>query len=134
MRCDNAGENRKFEEVAKSAKNQLSITMEYTARSTPEQASRAEKSIETKYNRIRACLAFAHIPDEIKHYILRECITQVTNTSNLELLTIQDKKVCRYEAFYGVIPAYAKHLHVFGEACVVHDKRVAKKRWKTEEK
>ena len=55
--------------------------MEYTARSTPEQNSRVEKSI-----------------------------------------------VCRYEAFYGVTPAYAKHLHVFGEACVVHDKRIATKK------
>ena len=133
VRCDNAGENRKFEELAKSGKYQLGITLEYTARSTPEQNSRVEKSIETKYNRTRACLAFDHIPEPIKHYILRECVTQVTNTSNLELLTIRDKKMCRYEAFYGIRPAYANHLHVFGEAYVVHDKKIATKKWKIKE-
>ena len=63
VRCDNAGENRKFEELAKCGKYQLGITVEYTARSTPEQNSRVEKSIETKYTRIRACLAFASIPE-----------------------------------------------------------------------
>ena len=102
--------------------------MEYTARSTPEQNSRVEKSIDTKCNRTRACLALAHIPDTMKHYVIRECITQVTNTSNLELITIQERKVCRYEAFYGVVPAYAHHLHVFGEACVVHNKSIATKK------
>ena len=35
VRCDNAGENKKFEEKAKSGKFQLGVTMEYTARSTP---------------------------------------------------------------------------------------------------
>ena len=128
VRCDNATENKKFEQKAKEKGYQLGITMEYTARSTPEQNSQVEKSIETKYNRTRACMAFAHVPDEVKQFVIRECITQVTNTSNLELLKIKGETIYRYEAFFGVVPAFARHLHVFGEACIVHNKTTTTKK------
>ena len=121
VRCDNATENKRFEQMAKEKGYQLGLTMEYTARATPEQNSQVEKSIETKYNRTRACLAFAHVPDEMKQFVIRECIT-------LELIVVQGKTIFRYEAFFGVVPAYAHHLHVFGEACIVHNKTTTTKK------
>ena len=87
LRCDNAGENQQSEAKTQRPIYQLGISFEYTARATSEQNSRVEKSIETKYNRTRACLAFAHIPDPIKHLLIRECITQVTNAANPPPLT-----------------------------------------------
>ena len=72
-------------------------------------------------------MAFTHVPDEVKQFLIRECITQVTNTSNLELIKVQGKTICRYEAFFGVVPAFAHHLHVFGEACIVQNKTTTTK-------
>ena len=128
IRCDNAGENRTLQETTQKQQYQLGIRFEYTARATPEQNSRVEKSIETKYNRTRACLAFAHVPDSIKYLILRECITQVTNVSNLQLLTINGNKGTYYEHFYHSVLKYAPHLHVFGEAAVTHMKKTNSKK------
>ena len=71
IRCDNAGENKVLEETTQRPMYQLGILFEYTARATPEQHSRVEKSIDTKYNRTRACLAFAYVPDPIKHLVIR---------------------------------------------------------------
>ena len=99
---------------------QLGIVFEYTARATPEQNSRVEKSIDTKYNRTRTCLAFAHIPDPIKHLLVRECIIQVTNSGNLRLHEVNGIITSTsFEHLFGTVLLYVPHLHVFGEAAVV---------------
>ena len=128
IRCDNAGENKQLEETTKRPMYQLGISFEYTARATPEQNSRVEKSIDTKYNRTRACLDFAHIPAPIKRLLIRECITQVTHAVNLRLHEANGVTATSYEHFFDTAPLYAPHLHVFGEAAVVHTKTVASKK------
>ena len=128
MRCDNAGENKTLETTTQHSMYQLGITFEYTARSTPEQNSRVEKSIDTKYNRTRACITFAHIPDPIKHLLIRECITQVTNAANIRLHEANGTTTTSYEHFFAAAPLYAPHLHVFGEAAVVHTTNIASKK------
>ena len=112
IRYDNAGENKTLEAITKRPMYQLGITFEYTARATPEQNSRVEKFIDTKYNRTRACIAFAHIPDPIKHLLIRECITQITNAANLRLHEANGVSTTSYEHFFDAAPLYAPHLHV----------------------
>ena len=128
LRCDNAGENRKLEDATRAKKYQLGITFEYAIRATPEQNSRVEKSIDTAYNRTKACIVFAHLPDKIKPLVVRECITQVTNVSNLRIMTLNDVTATALQHFFGSVPKYGPYLHVIGEAAVVHLKHVATKK------
>lgn len=64
IRCDNTGENNKLEEYLKNSDWKLGdIKFECTARATPQQNVKVEKSVEKTVNRGREMLMAANIPE-----------------------------------------------------------------------
>ena len=76
VRCDNAGENRKFQEACE--KEGLSIQFEYTAPGTPQQNGRVERKFATLYGRVRAMLNGARVPNDLRNGIWTECADTAT--------------------------------------------------------
>ena len=112
IRCDNAGENKKLEEVSTGSKWQLPLTFEYTARATPQQNSLVEVKFHTLASRARSVLNSARIPEKIKKYIFNECLETVTLTDGLIVRTIDGKEATRFKHWGGTLPKFAKHLRV----------------------
>jgi len=54
IRCDNAGENEAFQEIARE--HGLGLTFEFTAPNNPEQNGRVERKFQTLYGRVRAMI------------------------------------------------------------------------------
>lgn len=120
LRMDNAGENLALMERCKSAAWQLDIKeFELTARDTPQQNSLAEVAIATLYNRGRALIHAAFIPNEIRHLVFPKALATATKLDALVVVTINGQTKSRFEHFYGIMPSYAKNLRTWGEAGVV---------------
>ena len=68
IRCDNGGENLLLEKRLKSKDWKMGdIIFEYTAKETPQQNARVEKGFETLYNRGRAMMVAAKIPENRRY-------------------------------------------------------------------
>ena len=111
IRCDNAGENYKFEEAAK--KEKLGLEFEFTARNTPQQNGQVERAFAATYGRMRAMMHEAGINgDERKKYWIEAAAT-ATKIGNILVNDRKDK--CAHEKVYGEMPKYSKYLRTFGE-------------------
>ena len=111
IRCDNAGENYKFEDAAK--KEKLGLEFEFTARNTPQQNGQVERAFAATYGRMRAMMHEAGIHgDERKKYWVEAAAT-ATKVGNL--LVNDRKSKCAHEKVYGTMPKFARHLRTFGE-------------------
>ena len=80
VRCDNAGENTKFEK--RSKQEGLGITMEYTAPGMPQQNGRVEAKFATLYGQGRAALNRAGLPNGLHNSLWAECVPTMTNLKN----------------------------------------------------
>lgn len=77
LRMDNAGENYLRAQRLQSAAWKLPVTIEYTARNTPQQTSAAEVAIATLSNRARAMVVDMHVPEDNKHILYPEAIQKL---------------------------------------------------------
>ena len=114
--CDNAGENKKLQEINKYGMN---IKFENTAEATPEQNSPAEKVFDMLDNMGRAMMTSAHIQKETKYSLFREAFTHAMNLNILVLVTINDMEATRFEHCDGMLPKWVSHMQTWGEAGVI---------------
>jgi len=117
IRCDNGGENKSFEKLAKEAR--LGLHFEYTARKTPQQNGRVERKFATLFGRVRSMLNGAKLPQGIRDGLWAECAATATHMENL--IVTPNKPQPAHQHFFGEESKFAKELRVFGEVAIVHD-------------
>lgn len=119
IRMDNAGENKKFMEVARSNEWNIKAEMECTSRSTPQQNNLVEINFATIGGRARAMCNYANMPDDIRVKVSNEALSHSTDLGNLVVDKGQTKT--RYERIGLPIPKWATKstIRVFGEAGIV---------------
>ena len=117
IRCDNAGENLMLEKSC--LKDGINVEFEYTAPYSPQYNGKVERSFPTIFNKMRACFAYAGIPEEKGRQLWSECASTIVHVENIIVKKKGDK--CAYEMLKRKIPRYAKDLHVFGEMAVIKD-------------
>ena len=125
IRCDNAGENMKFEEHARE--EGLALTFEYTAPNTPQQNGRCERKLTTLYGRARAMLLMSHIEKPLRSRLWCEAANTATF---LDRYLVDSNGNSSIEKFFGKglkIPKI-KLAKYFGQLCIVanHNKIKAK--------
>ena len=76
IRCDNAGENYKFQEKVIDAG--LKIKFEFTAVGTPQQNGIAERAFSTLFGRVRAVMNYSGIEGELRKMLWAECAATCT--------------------------------------------------------
>jgi hypothetical protein len=99
------------------------VEFEYTARDTPQHNYLVEKGFDTLYNKGRAMLEHANVPEHMRLKLFREVLQTATRLDNLAVININGKEQSRYEHWGGALPAFAKHLRLWGEAGVVKLKK-----------
>lgn len=121
IRMDNAGENKALVERLRSAEWQLTdIKVEYTARSTPQQNSLAERAFANIASRARALLNAANIPREWRWVLFPEAAQTITKLNWLQVISVDGVEKSRYEHFgQKRLPRFATHLRTWGEAGTV---------------
>ena len=124
IRCDNAGENKKLEERLKSVDWKLGdIKFEYTASYTPQQNSRVEKGFETIFNRGRAMLVAANIPEHRRYLFAKEAFQTATKLDDLTVVEFKGQEKCRIQHWGEDIPRFVHSMIPWGWAGVVKTKR-----------
>jgi hypothetical protein len=118
IRCDNAGENRKLQEVIR-ADPDLKIKFEFTAPNTPQQNGKIERKFQTLYGKVRAMLNWARLTAHLRTRLWAQCAAVVTKLENI--IVKEHNDVSSHEKFYGVTPTLINHLRTFGEIAIVHD-------------
>ena len=116
IRCDDAGENHKFEQEAKQ--EGLGLQFEYTGPGTPQRNAKVERKFATLYGHIRAMYHSAGLSDSHKVGLWCECASTATVLENLIATRGQNNK-SSHELFYGTPPNHAKYLREFGEVGIV---------------
>jgi hypothetical protein len=126
VRCDNAGENKKFQDRAKSADWKLTIIFEFTPRCTPQHNSLAETGFATLMKRARAIMADANIPMNFRYRLYPEVIRTAAKLDSLAVINIRGIEKTRFQ-FYNndEEPRWASKLRTWGEAGVVKLKDLA---------
>jgi hypothetical protein len=119
IRMDNAGENKKFMEVARSNEWNIKAEMECTSRSTPQQNNLVEINFATIGGRARAMCNYARMPDDIRVKVSNENLSHSTDLGNLVVDKGHTKT--RYERMGLPVPKWANKstMLVFGEAGIV---------------
>ena len=69
IRCDNAAENRALITRAMAAVWQLGLHFQFTSVGTRQHNAAIEQFFDTIYNRARASMVFANIPNSLKHLV-----------------------------------------------------------------
>ena len=123
IRCDNAGENRAFEEACKQ--EGLGLKFEYTAPNTPQQNGRVERKFQTLYGRARAMLLGSGIKKPLRVKLWPEAANTATDLDSI--LVRNGETLSSSQKFFG---KDVKSLHVdidsntkkFGEECIVADR------------
>jgi transposase InsO family protein len=116
IRCDNAGENKKFKELCE--KEGLGIKFEFTAPGTPQQNAKVERMFATLYGRTRAMLIAPGLTQQQKDELWAECAMTATK---LQSVTVRKGGHIPYRQIYGTLPRWIRHLRIFGEVGIVTD-------------
>ena len=82
IRCDNAGENRKTQELCENDADIPHIQFEYTARDSPQFNGRVERMIAVLTSRVRAVLNAAKLPKSLRLKLWTEAARTVTDIEN----------------------------------------------------
>ena len=125
IRCDNASENRALMTRALSAVWQLGLHFQFTSVGTPQHNAVVEKFFDTLYNRARASMIFANIPNALKHLVCNHLILHLTNLYNMEPITKGTETKTKFEWWGISLPKFHKFLHPWGVAGVVYIKKVS---------
>ena len=115
IRCDNAGENKKTEELC--LEHNLGIDFEYTAPNTPQQNGRVERRFATLYGRVRSMLNSAHLNESLRCGLWAECAQTATYLDNLDCENMGEQP--RYKLFNGTDDKRFSYLRKFGEMAIV---------------
>ena len=122
IRMDNGGENKGLVKRLNSKAWKLYPTIEYTARDTPQHNHLAEVGFATIYGRGRSMMIKALVPEEKKHIVAQKAFETATKLDGLIPVNIDGQLKPRVEHWCGKIPAFAKHLRIWGEAGTVKTK------------
>ena len=117
IRCDNAGENKAFEEEV--IDHGMKICFEYTAVNTPQQNGRVERKFATIYGRVRSMLTAAGIEGRLRHLLWAEAGNTAIHLMNIQ--TSHQNQKSPYELFAkkDTPPKYASNLKRFGEIGII---------------
>ena len=117
IRCDNAGENKAFEEEI--IDRGMKICFEYTAVNTPQQNGRVERKFATIYGRVRSMLTAAGIEGRLRHLLWAEAGNTAIHLMNIQ--TSHQNQKSPYELFAkkNTPPKYASNLKRFGEIGII---------------
>jgi hypothetical protein len=119
LRLDNAGENKLLADRLKHKDWKLPITIEWTARDTPQQNSPVEVGFATLSGRARAMLQDANVPKDMRKFLMPEAVKAATHLDGLIPLEISGVTKTKYEHHLGHNPPFAKALRTWGEAGTV---------------
>ena len=120
IRCDNAGENKTLQTMAKERK--LGIVFEYTARNTPQQNGRVERKFATLFNRVRAMLNGAGFTNDyayLRKGLWAEAVAVATKMENVIVTT--NKEVPAFERFFERSAPYIDNLRIFREVGIIFE-------------
>ena len=93
LRMDNGGENLKLQKRMASADWKIPIKVEFTARNTPQQNSRAETSFTGLSGRARAMMNAANIPNGTRGKVGIEALKTAVQLDGLVPVTINGRSV-----------------------------------------
>jgi hypothetical protein len=82
FRCDNSGENRKFQERIKN-ETKFNVTFEFTAPNTPQQNGRVERKFATLYGKVRSILNRAKVPLWLRNKLWAYAAQHATKLENI---------------------------------------------------
>jgi len=125
IRCDNAGENKAFQNRAEQAR--LGLKFEYTARKTPQHNGRVERKYATLFGRACAMMNDAGFVEEnidLRRGLWAEAVGTATKIENVVASANKAEPV--HNAFYEKEATYVRHLQTFGKCGVVHDAKTIK--------
>ena len=130
FRCDDAGENKKFEKMLE--KTNFLPKFEYTGRSTPQHNGMVERAFATITGRVRAMMKEAGVEGQLKTKLWAECVRTATILDGL--LVDNAKNKSKHEIFFGRKSELISHLRSFGEIGIVFDYKGKKMRKKLEDR
>ena len=119
VRMDNAGENKKLQEMAEGKDWKMTMDFTYTARDTPQQNHLVELGFATCANQGRAMMAAANLPRKERCAIGYKAFETACLLDGLSVVERGGNKKTRYEHFFGQNPKFSKHLRTWGEAGTV---------------
>ena len=119
IRMDNAGENKKLVKRLNSNHWQLYLTIEYTARDTPQHNHLVEVGFATLHGHGRSMMIEANVPANKKHIVGQKAFQTATNLDNLTPIDVDGVVKTRAEHWKEKLPAHANHFRKWGEAGVV---------------
>ena len=126
FRCDDGGENKKFEKWL--LKNNFPARMEYTGAATPQHNGVVERAFATLTGRVRAMMKSAGIVGKLKYKIWAECVKTATDLDGI--LVDSPSQKSRLERLVGRRPRFLSNLQSFGEVGIVWDSKNQKIRAK----
>jgi hypothetical protein len=126
LRQDNVKENLALIKVAKGKNWKLTIAVEFTARNTPQQNSKAKTAFTLIAAQAKSMLIAAQVPDLQRFKLWSEVVMTVTFLNNLVPVIINGERKTRWERAGHKLPAWVKNLQTFGEGCTVKEKKKGK--------
>ena len=122
LRCDDAGENKKFEKWVE--KSNFNIDFEFTGANTPQHNGVVERGFATLTGRLRAMMKQAGLSEELKYKLWAECAKTVTDLDGLLISKKGEKS--SFEKFFKDQQKFTSNLHSFGEIGIVLAKKKIK--------
>jgi hypothetical protein len=119
LRMDNGGENLSLANMVKSKDWKFPLTIEFTARDTPQQNSLVETAFTANVQRSLAVYVAAGVPKEWRYLLFPHVMKYLSKVKNLQPIELHGKTKPRVKHFFGSMPVWTKHLRDFGEAGTV---------------
>jgi hypothetical protein len=116
MHLDNASKNKLLKKRSDSKDWKLRIKFEFTARDMPQQNSIAKVAFLTIADRGRAMMHNANLDEKERYLLYHYAFDTATKLDGLVQVTKNGVMQSRYKHWCQEQPAWAKHLHTFGEA------------------
>jgi len=123
IRCDNSGENIKFQELAHEQLD-IGIKFEFTTPYTPEQNGKVERKFATLFSKTRAMLNHARLPQSIRNKLWAQCANHATDLDNV--IVTDSTSLTPIEKYHGSLPKWINSFRIFGEIGIVRDSKSSK--------
>ena len=117
VRMDNAGENKKLQELCESTEGHTKIKFEYTSPRTPQQNGVVEQAFATLYGRVRAMMNAAGFTSDLRGKMWAECANTATLLENGMLKSADEEPPV--VKMYGVQYSWWNNLREFGIVAVI---------------
>jgi hypothetical protein len=126
LRQDNAKENVKMIKMAKGKDWKLTFLVEFTARNTPQQISKAEMAFTVIAAQVRSMFIAAQIPDKERFKLWPEVVMTVRFLNNLVPVILNGETKTRWEHASHILPLWVKNLRTFEEAGTIKEGKKGK--------